>query len=179
MQLIARMDVREILPRVQAPTLILDRPAALAMDSRHARYFAEHIPGADLVELPGRDAISFGDGFEAYLEAVERFVTGAVVNRREERALATVLFTDICGSTEIAAERGDRDWREPAREPRPDHPRARRRLRRRRGQEHRRRLPRDVRRPRPGGPLRGRARRTRRGTRASSSAPASTPARSR
>ncbi len=111
MHLIARMDVREILPRVQAPSLILDRPAALAMDSRHARYFAEYIPGADLVELPGRDAISFGDGFEAYLEAVERFVTGAVVNRREERALATVLFTDICGSTEIAAERGDRDWR--------------------------------------------------------------------
>ena len=111
MHLIARMDVREILPRVQAPSLILDRPAALAMDSRHARYFAEYIPGADLVELPGRDAISFGDGFEAYLEAIERFVTGAVVNRREERALATVLFTDICGSTEIAAERGDRDWR--------------------------------------------------------------------
>jgi class 3 adenylate cyclase len=111
MKLIARMDVREILPRVQAPTLVLDRPAALAMDSRHAAYFAEHIPGADLLELPGRDAISFGDDFEAYLEAVERFVTGAVVARRDERALATVLFTDICGSTELAAQRGDRDWR--------------------------------------------------------------------
>jgi class 3 adenylate cyclase len=111
MKLIAQMDVREILPRVQTPTLVLDRPAALAMDSRHARYFAEHIPDADLVELPGRDAISFGDGFEAYLEAIERFVTGAVVSRRQERALATVLFTDICGSTELAAARGDRDWR--------------------------------------------------------------------
>ncbi|HEU4802328.1 MAG TPA: adenylate/guanylate cyclase domain-containing protein [Solirubrobacterales bacterium] len=111
MKLIARMDVREILPRVQAPSLILDRPLAKAMDSRHARYFAEHIPGGELVELPGRDAISFGDDFEAYMETVERFVTGAVANRREERALATVLFTDICGSTEIAAEQGDRRWR--------------------------------------------------------------------
>ncbi|HEX2389053.1 MAG TPA: adenylate/guanylate cyclase domain-containing protein [Solirubrobacterales bacterium] len=112
MKLVAKMDVREILPRVQAPSLILDRPQARAMDSRHARYFAEHIPDADLVELPGRDAISFGDGFEAYLEAIERFVTGAVVARRDQRALATVMFTDIVGSTELAAERGDRDWRD-------------------------------------------------------------------
>ncbi|HET6830415.1 MAG TPA: adenylate/guanylate cyclase domain-containing protein [Solirubrobacterales bacterium] len=112
MSLIARMDVRAILPRVQAPTLVLDRPAALAMDSRHAHYFAERIPDADLVELPGRDAISFGDDFEAYAVAVERFVTGAVAPRREERALATVMFTDICRSTEIAAEQGDRRWRD-------------------------------------------------------------------
>ncbi len=112
MDLIAQMDVREILPRVQAPSLILDRPLARSMDSRHARYFAEHIPDADLVELPGRDAISFGDGFDAYMEAVERFVTGAVAVRRDERALATVLFTDIVGSTELAAERGDRSWRD-------------------------------------------------------------------
>jgi class 3 adenylate cyclase len=111
MELNGLMDVREILPRVQAPSLILDRPLAKAMDSRHAHYFAEHIPGADLVELPGRDAISFGDGFEEYMETVERFVTGAVAARREERALATVMFTDICGSTEIAAEIGDRRWR--------------------------------------------------------------------
>ena len=62
MKLVAKMDVREILPRVQAPSLILDRPQARAMDSRHARYFAEHIPDADLVELPGRDAISSATG---------------------------------------------------------------------------------------------------------------------
>ena len=112
MELNGRMDVREILPRVQAPSLILDRPAAKAMDSRHAHYFAEHIPGADLVELPGRDGISFGDGFDAYMEAIERFVTGAVAARREERALATVRFTDSCRSTEVAAVLGDRRWRE-------------------------------------------------------------------
>ena len=62
MDLVAKMDVREILPRVQAPSLIIDRPLARAMDSRHAKYFAENIPGAVLAELPGRDAISFGEG---------------------------------------------------------------------------------------------------------------------
>jgi class 3 adenylate cyclase/pimeloyl-ACP methyl ester carboxylesterase len=111
-RLIGKLDVRDILPRVQAPTLVLDRPAAKSMDSAHARYVAEHIPDATFQELPGRDAISFGDGFEAYEEAVERFVTGSVAAPSSERALATVLFTDICGSTEIAAERGDRRWRE-------------------------------------------------------------------
>jgi len=112
MSLGSRMDVREILPRVQAPSLILDRPQAKMVDSRHARYFAEHIPDADLVELPGRDGISFGDGFEAYMEAIERFVTGAIAARGPERALATVMFTDICRSTEMAAELGDRRWRD-------------------------------------------------------------------
>ncbi|KAA0274335.1 MAG: alpha/beta fold hydrolase [Acidobacteria bacterium] len=111
-RLVGKLDVREILPRVQAPTLVLDRPAAKAMDSAHARYVAEHIPGAELVEIPGRDAISFGDGHEAYEEQVERFVTGSVAAPGTERALATVLFTDIARSTEIAAERGDRRWRE-------------------------------------------------------------------
>lgn len=112
MDLISRMDVREILPRVQAPTLILDRPDAKAFDSRHAGYFAEHIPDAELRELPGRDAISFGDGIREFLEAVEEFTRGTIAPRGSERALATVLFTDICGSTELAARLGDRRWRQ-------------------------------------------------------------------
>jgi len=112
MELLARLDVREILPRVQAPTLILDRPLAKAMDSRHSRYFADHIPGAELREIPGRDAISFGEGIEEYIEAIVEFTTGSVPKRGLERALATVLFTDIVGSTAIAAEQGDRGWRQ-------------------------------------------------------------------
>ncbi|MCB0864988.1 MAG: adenylate/guanylate cyclase domain-containing protein [Solirubrobacterales bacterium] len=108
----SRLDVREILPRVQTPTLVLDRPGAKAIDSRHARYFAEHIPGARLLELPGRDAVSFGDGYEEYLTAVEEFTLGTATARESQRALATVLFTDIVGSTELAAELGDRRWRE-------------------------------------------------------------------
>ena len=111
-RLVARMDVRSILPRVQAPTLILDRPRAPQVHSLHSAYLAEHIPGAELRELPGRDSISFGDGIEAYLEAVEEFTLGTVSEREGDRALATVLFTDIVGSTSHAAKLGDRQWRE-------------------------------------------------------------------
>ena len=105
------MDVRGILGQVQAPTLILDRPAAGAIDSRHAQYLAEHIPGAVLKELPGRDAISFGDGHEALVEAVESFIGGTTPRQKVERALSTVLFTDIVESTEHAARLGDHHWR--------------------------------------------------------------------
>lgn len=112
MRLIARMDVREILPRVQAPTLVLDRPEAHTFDSRHAGYFAEQIPGARLQELPGRDAISFGDGIEAFMDAIEEFTLGTIAARGAERALSTVLFTDIVGSTSKASELGDRRWRQ-------------------------------------------------------------------
>lgn len=112
MALTQKMDIREILPRVQAPALILDRPEARSMDSRHARYFADHIPGAILKELPGRDGVSFGDGIEGWMDAVEEFTRGAVSARGAQRALATVMFTDIVGSTTRAAELGDRRWRE-------------------------------------------------------------------
>lgn len=112
MKLMARMDVRAVLPRVQAPTLVLDRPEARQMASQHARYFAEHILSAKLQELPGRDVVSFGDGVEAYMDAVREFTQGTITGRLSERALATVLFTDIVGSTKRAAELGDRRWRE-------------------------------------------------------------------
>jgi class 3 adenylate cyclase len=111
-ELVAKLDVRGILPRVQAPTLVVNRPDAANVDSGHAHYFAEHVPGAELRELPGRDSISFGDGLDAYLEAVEEFTRGEVAERTSQRALATVLFTDIVGSTSHAAELGDRRWRE-------------------------------------------------------------------
>ncbi|HEX2389054.1 MAG TPA: adenylate/guanylate cyclase domain-containing protein [Solirubrobacterales bacterium] len=109
---LGRLDIRPILPRVQTPALIVDRPDALTASSEHARYFAEHVPGAELRELPGRDAISFGDGFDEFAGAIEEFTRGGAGVADHQRALATVMFTDIVGSTELAAERGDRDWRE-------------------------------------------------------------------
>jgi class 3 adenylate cyclase/alpha-beta hydrolase superfamily lysophospholipase len=113
MQLIDRLDVREILPRVQCPTLIIDRPDAPAMNSKHAEYFAEHIPNARLASLPGRDSISFGDGMDAWMEAVLDFCGSTdAAARTSARTLATVMFTDIVGSTSRAAELGDRRWRE-------------------------------------------------------------------
>ena len=111
-QLVAQLDVREILPRVQAPTLVLHRPGAAQMNPKHAEYFAERIPNAKLISLPGGDAASFGDGVDAWMEAVEEFTQGTIAPRGAERALATVLFTDIVGSTSKAAALGDLRWRE-------------------------------------------------------------------
>ncbi|MGI8726592.1 MAG: adenylate/guanylate cyclase domain-containing protein [Solirubrobacterales bacterium] len=112
MELSGKMDVREILPQVQAPTLVLNRTDALAFEDRHAAYAAEHIPGAELRELPGRDVISIGDGVEELCDAIEEFVCEHAPMRAAERALSTVLFTDVVGSTERAAELGDKRWRE-------------------------------------------------------------------
>ncbi len=112
MELISQMDVRAILPRVQAPTLVLCRPASRLLDRRHVDYVAERIPGAELRELPGRDGISFGDGIEHYIGAVTEFTGGAPAAPRSKRALATVMFTDIVGSTRHAAALGDEAWLE-------------------------------------------------------------------
>ncbi len=112
LEAIGRMDVREILPEVQARTLVLDRPEATGIDSRHARYLAEHIPAAELRELPGRDFAPMGDGVEAFVEAVASFLTGTPRPPEPARALSTVAFTDIVDSTGKAAELGDAAWRE-------------------------------------------------------------------
>jgi class 3 adenylate cyclase len=111
-ELSERLDVREILSEVQAPTLVIDRPAVTEFDSRHALYLAEHIPGARLLELPGRDMLLLGDGVEALLEAIEEFIAGT--NRRPDasRTLSTVAFTDIVGSTAKAEALGDAGWRQ-------------------------------------------------------------------
>jgi class 3 adenylate cyclase len=83
------------------------------MNSKHAEYFAEHIPNARLASLPGRDSISFGDGMDAWMDAVLDFCGSTdAAARTSARTLATVMFTDIVGSTSRAAELGDRRWRE-------------------------------------------------------------------
>ena len=74
---------------------------------------AAQIPGARMVELPGSDHIPFYGTGEGYPEEVEEFLTGARHHRPDaDRMLATVVFTDIAGSTQRAAEVGDRRWRE-------------------------------------------------------------------
>jgi class 3 adenylate cyclase len=75
------------------------------------RYLAERIPGARYVELPGEDHLPFAGDFEPMLDEVEEFLVGSRGASESERALATILFTDIVGSTERAAELGDRGWR--------------------------------------------------------------------
>ena len=105
------MDVRAVLPSIQAPTLVMHRRAAGYTDVGHGRYLAQHIPGARLLALEGADSsLAYGD-VDKVLEALEEHFTGARSVREPDRILATVLFTDIVDSTPRAAELGDRAWR--------------------------------------------------------------------
>jgi class 3 adenylate cyclase len=104
------VDLRAVLSSIRVPTLVLyrqDNPAA-----GQARYVAEHISGAKRVELPGEDYLFFVGDTAPMLDAMEEFLTGSLTARESERVLATVLFTDVVGSTEQAARLGDRRWKE-------------------------------------------------------------------
>jgi class 3 adenylate cyclase len=112
MEVIGRDDVREVLDTVNVPTLVINRRDDALIDPCHSRYLASRISGARHVELSGRDTMfPFGD-ITVALEELEELVTGARRPRPSDRVLATVMFTDIVGSTQMAAEAGDREWRE-------------------------------------------------------------------
>jgi class 3 adenylate cyclase/pimeloyl-ACP methyl ester carboxylesterase len=110
---ITRVDIRSVLPSIRVPTLVIQR-----LDAKHhrvafGRYLAENIPGARLIELPGADTLPFHSGdFGPLLDEVERFLTGRVSRPIHSRQLATILVTDIVGSTRQAAQVGDRAWTE-------------------------------------------------------------------
>jgi class 3 adenylate cyclase len=106
------VDVRDVLPSIQAPTLLLHRRGDRLIDVRHSLYLAEHLPDARYVELPGEDNLVVVGDTERVLLEVETFLTGAHTPPEPDRVLATVMFTDIVGSTETAARLGDRAWRE-------------------------------------------------------------------
>ena len=105
-------DVRAVLPEIRVPTLVLHKTHDRLVNIRSSRYLAEHIPGATLVELPGIDHTPISDHADELLDEIEEFVTGTRRAVEPDRRLATVLFTDIVGSTERAAELGDSDWRD-------------------------------------------------------------------
>jgi class 3 adenylate cyclase len=107
------VDVRPLLPLVQAPTLVLHRRDFPLLPIEHGRYLAEHIPDARLVELPGADGPLTWEHPELSLGHIEAFLTGMRGTAAPTtRVLATVLFTDIVSSTERAVQLGDRRWRE-------------------------------------------------------------------
>jgi pimeloyl-ACP methyl ester carboxylesterase len=106
------IDVRNVLPAVRIPTLILHRTGDRDIRIQHARYMVERIPGARLVELPGDDHVAWVGDSDAILDEVEEFLTGARHGPDPDRVLATLLFTDIVGSTAKATELGDRRWRD-------------------------------------------------------------------
>jgi pimeloyl-ACP methyl ester carboxylesterase/class 3 adenylate cyclase len=104
-------DVRDLLPSVRVPTLVLHREEEF-VPVENARYLAEHIPGARLVVLPGADHIPFYGDAEGYAEEIEEFLTGARHAPPSDRILTTVMFTDMVGSTDRAAALGDARWGE-------------------------------------------------------------------
>lgn len=112
MRMNREIDVRHVLSATHVPTLILHRIEDRLLDVEHARYMARCIPGAKLVELRGEDHSPWMGDSDAVLDEVEEFLTGSRHAHEAERVLVTVLFADIVGSTERAAELGDRPWRE-------------------------------------------------------------------
>jgi class 3 adenylate cyclase len=104
-------DVRSVLPSIRVPTLVVHRRDNLHHRVGHGRYLAEAIPGAKYAELPGGDSYPFNAGdIDAVLDEVEGFLTGRREVAAHDRVLATVMFTDIVGSTELAARLGDQGW---------------------------------------------------------------------
>jgi pimeloyl-ACP methyl ester carboxylesterase len=106
------IDVRDILPTIRVPTLILHRSGDLVAPVEGARLMAERIPDARLVEFEGTDHVPFTGDFDPVLDEMEEFLTGTRHARALDRVLATVMFTDIVDSTRHAADAGDRRWRE-------------------------------------------------------------------
>lgn len=106
------LDARPVLPSIGVPTLIVHREDDRIVPVRQARYLHEQIAASRYVELPGADHLVNSEDPDPLLDEVEEFLTGSRRAREPERALATVLFTDIVGSTGLAAELGDREWRD-------------------------------------------------------------------
>jgi class 3 adenylate cyclase len=107
-----QIDVTTILQSVRVPTLVMHRVGDLDIRIEEARYIAQRIPGARLVELPGDDHLPWTPDMDLVLDEVERFLTGSIRRPEPDRVLATVLFTDIVDSTARAADLGDRQWRQ-------------------------------------------------------------------
>ena len=110
-QIFTDVDVRDILPAIHVPTLVIHRKDDAIVLERQARYVADQIQGATYVEFPGEDHLPFVGDAEVIVDEVEQFVTGRRPIRETDKVLATILFTDIVDSTRQQAELGDRGWK--------------------------------------------------------------------
>jgi class 3 adenylate cyclase len=111
-QMLEAIDLRPVLSAIRVPTLVLHRRDDRFLPIQNGRYLAEHIDGARFVQLTGADcSLVFGDNAEA-LDEIEEFLTGVRPAPEPDRVLVTLLFTDIAGSTELAARLGDHRWRD-------------------------------------------------------------------
>ena len=111
-QMFLDIDVREVVPTVHVPALLLHRRHDRLVNVRNSRWLAEHLPDARLVELPGDDHSLFYETPELAFAEMREFLTGTRATPEPERVLATVMFTDIVDSTSRAAELGDHRWRQ-------------------------------------------------------------------
>jgi hypothetical protein len=107
-----QIDVREILGAIHAPTLVLNRRGTRLVDSAAVRYFADQINGAQFHELPGEDVFPYLGDQDSVLAEIEEFVTGTRPPPPTDRYLATIVFTDVVASTELAQQHGDTRWRD-------------------------------------------------------------------
>jgi pimeloyl-ACP methyl ester carboxylesterase len=110
MRMAFEIDVRDIVGSVRVPTLILHRRGDKICHVENARYLAKHIPGARYLELEGDDHIPWGQNGDEIAAEIQEFLTGARESPAPDRVLATILFTDVVGSTARAAAVGDRRW---------------------------------------------------------------------
>jgi class 3 adenylate cyclase len=109
----SQIAIRDIVPTIRVPTLVIHRTGDLVVNVEAGRFLAKHIIGARYIELPGADHQWFvGDNATEIGDAIEEFLTGSRAPVAVDRVLATILFTDIVGSTEKAAALGDHRWRD-------------------------------------------------------------------
>jgi pimeloyl-ACP methyl ester carboxylesterase len=111
-RIFTEVDIRDVLPAIHVPTLVIHREGDRIVLGRQARYVADQIANATYVELPGEDHVPFVGDADAILDEVERFVTGRRPIPEIDTVLATVLFTDIVDSTRRQAEQGDVGWKD-------------------------------------------------------------------
>jgi len=109
-RMLSQIDISDILLSIHVPTLVIHCTGDTLVNVECGRFLAEQIPGARLLELPGSDHLFFIH--EQIVDAIEEFLTGSISTAESDRILATVLFTDIVGSTVKAAAIGDRRWRD-------------------------------------------------------------------
>jgi pimeloyl-ACP methyl ester carboxylesterase len=128
----SQIDVRDVLPTIRVPTLVLQRVGDRDVNVEEGRWIANQIPNANYVELPGDEHLIWAGDVDVVVDEVEEFLTGERPLPEANRVLSTVLFTDLVDSTARAAELGDRRWRELIGE---HHARVRRQLERFQGRE--------------------------------------------
>jgi class 3 adenylate cyclase len=110
MPVVSELDIRALLPTVRVPTLVVQYTNDSLVPPANGKYVADHIPGANYVELPGRNLYHIVEPWRESFQHVAEFLTGEQADVADDRVLATLLFTDIVNSTRQAAELGDRDW---------------------------------------------------------------------